>query len=63
MGSSSSAAVNANVGNDAANLSSSSSISANAKAGIDEINKGYVEVNFYEKYVDIIILLLFEKKK
>jgi hypothetical protein len=39
---------------------SSSSISANAKAGIDRINKGEKEVNLSSEYVEIIILLLFE---
>jgi hypothetical protein len=39
-----------------------SSISANAKAGIDKINKGDSFVSLQNKCVEII-LLLFEKKK
>jgi hypothetical protein len=38
------------------------SISANAKAAIDNINKGEIEVDLQSKYVEIIILLIERKK-
>jgi hypothetical protein len=44
-------------------MGSSPSISANAKKGIDWINKGEKVADLQSKYVEIIILLLFEKKK